>query len=305
MNAKTNWLTLFGPISYENGVITYSPPTPPEQDAVDGVAVRPFGMVRSSVVFSEGTIEARVSFDGPETAVVLLLNTSDKTELMFHVRASGRSPLYFISEGTPGTDSTTLGFAGGLATRDPKVPVQMKVDITGSRVRLYIDDVLAAEANKTIVKSALQFRVDGHYGARIDQLVVRPRQMTAFVVMQFTDEYNDLYTEVIEPTCLAFGFKANRVDNMYSNGLILEDILQQLNESSVVIADITPDNPNVFYEVGYSHGVGKPTILLSDKKRERLPFDISGFRTLFYDNTIAGKSQIEERLAHHLKALTT
>ncbi len=58
---------------------------------------------------------------------------------------------------------------------------------------------------------------------------------------------------------------------------------------------------NVFYEVGYSHGLNKPTILLSDRKREKLPFDISGFRALFYDNTIGGKTAVEERLRSHLK----
>jgi nucleoside 2-deoxyribosyltransferase len=60
----------------------------------------------------------------------------------------------------------------------------------------------------------------------------------------------------------------------------------------------------VFYEVGYAHGIGKPTILLSDRKRdEKLPFDIAGFRTLFYDNTISGKGVVEERLKKHLDGL--
>ena len=71
----------------------------------------------------------------------------------------------------------------------------------------------------------------------------------------------------------------------------------------MVIADITPDNPNVYYELGYAHGIDKPTILLSDRKREELPFDVSGFRTLFYDNTIGGKSVVEERLRKHLDGI--
>jgi hypothetical protein len=71
-----------------------------------------------------------------------------------------------------------------------------------------------------------------------------------------------------------------------------------------VIADITPDNPNVFYEVGYAHGIKKPTILLSDRRRDKLPFDVSGFRTLFYDNTIGGKKAVEENLTKHLENMT-
>jgi hypothetical protein len=60
----------------------------------------------------------------------------------------------------------------------------------------------------------------------------------------------------------------------------------------------------VFYEVGYAHGIGKTTILLSDRKREKLPFDIAGFRHLFYDNTIGGKRAVEEALHRHLEALS-
>ena len=71
----------------------------------------------------------------------------------------------------------------------------------------------------------------------------------------------------------------------------------------MVIADITPNNPNVFYEVGFAHGIEKPTILLSDRSREKLPFDISGFRLLFYDNTIGGKSVVEASLRKHLEAI--
>ena len=59
---------------------------------------------------------------------------------------------------------------------------------------------------------------------------------------------------------------------------------------------LRPTTPNVFYEVGYAHGIKKATILLSDRTREKLPFDVSGFRTLFYDNTIGGKSDVEARL---------
>ena len=86
-------------------------------------------------------------------------------------------------------------------------------------------------------------------------------------------------------------------------GTMIEDIVKAIRGASVVIADITPDNPSVFYEVGYSHALAKPTILLSDRKRGKLPFDVSGFRTLFYDNTIGGKSAVEAALQRHLQAL--
>src|SRR5437763_1491957 len=84
------------------------------------------------------------------------------------------------------------------------------------------------------------------------------------------------YAEVIGPVCQEFGFDCVRGDDVYNNGLIIEDISRSIREASVVIADVTPNNPNVFYEVGFSHGLNKPTILLSDRKRDSLPFDVSG-----------------------------
>ena len=69
---------------------------------------------------------------------------------------------------------------------------------------------------------------------------------------------------MIKPTCEKFGLTAIRVDDIYKSGLIINDIARSIEEASVIIADVTIDNPNVFYEVGYAHGIKKPTILLSD-----------------------------------------
>ena len=74
--------------------------------------------------------------------------------------------------------------------------------------------------------------------------------------------------------------------------------------ASIIIADITMDNPNVFYELGYSHAIGKNTILLADaEKRQKMPFDISGFRTIFYSNSIAGKREIERNLNNYIETI--
>ena len=68
------------------------------------------------------------------------------------------------------------------------------------------------------------------------------------------------------------------------------------------MAEITPPNQNVFYELGYAHALAKPTILLAERGKQ-LPFDISGYRVLFYDNTIGGKNQVEDGLKKHLTAI--
>jgi nucleoside 2-deoxyribosyltransferase len=84
--------------------------------------------------------------------------------------------------------------------------------------------------------------------------------------------------------------------------MILHDIAQGIVDAKVVVAEITPANQNVFYEIGYAHALGKPTILLAERGKQ-LPFDISGYRVLFYENSIAGKKQVEEGLKKHLQAI--
>ena len=82
----------------------------------------------------------------------------------------------------------------------------------------------------------------------------------------------------------------------------MDDIVRGIVEAKVVIAEITEPNQNVFYELGYAHALKKPTILLADRSKD-LPFDISGYRCLFYDNTIGGKSKVQEELFKHLRAI--
>ena len=136
----------------------------------------------------------------------------------------------------------------------------------------------------------------------ISDYEIIPEAPTAFVVMQFSQPYNELYTQVIKPICNEFGIEAMRADEAYGPGIIIGDIARQVSQSKVIIAEITPANPNVYYEVGYAHALNKPTILIAEKST-LLPFDVSPFRVLLYENSIHGKATAEEALRGHLKTI--
>ena len=115
------------------------------------------------------------------------------------------------------------------------------------------------------------------------------------------EKFDDLYNNVIVPKCMEYGYEPIRADRIYTSSSIIQDIITEISDASVIIADITMDNPNVFYELGYAHALNKPTILLADvDKRKSLPFDLSGFRTILYSNSIGGKKDIEEMLEKYL-----
>ena len=179
----------------------------------------------------------------------------------------------------------------------------MKVSAKGSSVDLYAHGVKVVSTTRTLKRGQIGLLLQGASTCSARNIMVIEDAPACFVIMQFTEEFDALYEDVIHPVCEAHGYKVVRGDDFYTSGLIMEDVTRSIKSAALIIADVTPDNANVFYEVGFAHAIGKPTILLSDKKRERLPFDISGFRTLFYDNTIGGKGVVESRLKQYLDVL--
>ena len=193
------------------------------------------------------------------------------------------------------------GFGNPVPTHDW---ISVRLRVLGSQIDLFVDEVKVCSTLRDISKGQVELFMQGSQKIKVRNIKTTVSEPRAFVVMQFSDAFNALYTDVIKPTCEKFGLKAIRADDIYEAGLIINDITRSIEESSVIIADVTTDNPNVFYEVGYAHGLKKVTILLSDRTRDKLPFDVSGFRTLFYDNTIGGKSDVEARLTTHLANIT-
>jgi nucleoside 2-deoxyribosyltransferase len=122
-------------------------------------------------------------------------------------------------------------------------------------------------------------------------------------VTQFSEPFNSFFRHVIQPVAKRVGLEAFRGSDVYKPGIILEDILRDMLESEVIIAEITSGNPNVFYELGYAHALGKQTILLADRATAELPFDIRGYRVIFYENTIKGKPDVERELEEHLNSI--
>ena len=120
--------------------------------------------------------------------------------------------------------------------------------------------------------------------------------------MQFSAPFTDVYLDVIKSTCKDFGIDAIRADEIYGPGVIVNDIVEQVLGAQLVIADISIENAKVYFEVGYALAKKKPLILLA-KKGTSLPFDVSGFRVLFYEDSIGGKSKVQDGLRNHLRAL--
>lgn len=122
----------------------------------------------------------------------------------------------------------------------------------------------------------------------------------AFVAMPFKKEMDDVFYYGIQGPVRSAGYLCERVDQEAFTGDILDQVKAKIETASVVIADLTGANPNVYLEVGYAWGKGRPTVLLT-AGQEELKFDVRGQRCLTYERII----DLEEALTRELTELKT
>jgi DNA-binding protein Fis len=84
---------------------------------------------------------------------------------------------------------------------------------------------------------------------------------------------------------LAEKYDVIRGDEIDEPGMITSQVLRAVQESALVVADLTGHNPNVLYELAVRHAIEKPVIHVIEPKLSKIPFDIAGFRTIEFDLT--------------------
>jgi len=119
-----------------------------------------------------------------------------------------------------------------------------------------------------------------------------------FVAMPFRKEMEDVFYFGIQEPSHNADLLCERIDTEAFTGDILSQVKQKIETAAVVIADLTGGNPNVYLEIGYAWGKGRPTILLV-REEEEVKFDVRGQRYLKYE-TIKG---LQNSLRNELKEL--
>lgn len=96
-------------------------------------------------------------------------------------------------------------------------------------------------------------------------------------------DFDRVYDKLIGPALRDAGFYVFRADDEISAGNIRTDIFQELLLADLVVADLTLDNPNVWYELGVRHTLrARGVIQIVSSERQRMPFDVYTDRTLRY-----------------------
>ena len=93
-----------------------------------------------------------------------------------------------------------------------------------------------------------------------------------------------------------------RADEIWEREHILDDILSLIWRATVVVADFTRKNPNVFYEAGIAHTIGRTVIPIA-QSMDDVPFDLRAIRTLTYLDNGEGREALRRQLVTKLTAL--
>ena len=123
-----------------------------------------------------------------------------------------------------------------------------------------------------------------------------PVEKQVFVVMKFGDpELDSAYEGVIKPLTNDFGYTSVRVDEIQDSGNINQQILEQIASSAIVLADLTGERPNCYYEAGFAHALGKE-VVFSIREGSSIHFDLAANRFITWKTEAEYRKKLRERL---------
>lgn len=119
-------------------------------------------------------------------------------------------------------------------------------------------------------------------------------QLDVFVLMPFKADMLPVYEDSVKPTCASLWLTVRRADDFFTADSVVQDIWKAIVSARLIVADCTDRNPNVFYEIGLAHAIGKPTIMLT-QRAEDVPFDLRHLRYIAYQLTPRGMREFETK----------
>lgn len=301
----SKWAPVVGNWNFDQaGNPTFVPPDSP---------LPSFGICVSAQRLTEGSAWATVSLSR-YTSGRLLFDYRSPNDYYLTAGLSGYGNQYVVADFEPSFGWRRLAYAGTESNIKHNSEYLIETRLKGQHMVMSVDGITVLDhlldrplrGGQIGLFAWTEKREGGGGTVSFKNVRAQPSRGRAFVVMKFSEPYLSFFKDVIQPVAAEDKFRldAKHAGEVFGPGLVLNDIVTGIRESRVIIAEITPasQNENVFYELGYAHAIGTPTILLAERGKP-LPFDISGYRCIFYDNTIGGKKQVEEALRKHLAAI--
>jgi hypothetical protein len=100
--------------------------------------------------------------------------------------------------------------------------------------------------------------------------------------MPYGEPFDRYYDNIYVPAVRGADLEPIRADSLFRSSPILGDIWRFTRQAKVLLADMSGQNPNVFYELGLAHAIGQPVVLVASSI-EDVPFDLRGLRVIIYN----------------------
>lgn len=107
----------------------------------------------------------------------------------------------------------------------------------------------------------------------------------------------------IKNACNNAGFRCLRADDIWDNSTIIQDIFSLIYRAKIVVVDFTGKNPNVMYETGIAHTLGKTVVPLAQHTQD-IPSDMVHHRALIYLRNSEGLAKLQHDLFNKLKTIS-
>lgn len=123
----------------------------------------------------------------------------------------------------------------------------------------------------------------------------------ASAMMPFDASFSEVYKSIRE-AANNVGLECKRADDIWENASIIQDVVSLIDRSRIVVCDCTGRNPNVFYEAGIAHTLGRDVILITQSEHD-IPFDLRHLRYLPYMNNAEGRVSLTTALQSRMQTL--
>jgi len=227
-------------------------------------------------------------------------------------------PCLFMPEGI-GEERCHVGFVNRALianrdvtfeyTLDPSVPPLENRIIYANRLALHMPQDFEFSRNHWAVKDVdlyrfllrnIRARRQRPTVFRIDEHEDVERTLVS-VMMPFDAGFNPVY-QSIQLAAVNVGLRCRRADDIWENPAIIQDVVSLIDRSRLVICDCTGRNPNVFYEAGIAHTLGREVILITQVDQD-IPFDLRHLRYVRYLNNGEGRTALTTALQGRMQTI--
>ena len=136
------------------------------------------------------------------------------------------------------------------------------------------------------------FKIDDLYSSEKDLLSV---------MMPFDENIRPVY-EAIKNMSAIHNMMCHRADDIWKEDVIIQDIVSLICRSRIIICDCSGRNPNVFYEAGIAHTLGKNVILITQSRHD-IPFNLRHLRYIHYLNNEEGRDKLVKEISSRISTI--